>query len=73
MPSAASATQNRPITRPSGTPIDDGDAVADDERLQALQQRGAELAVAHEVDEGREDRARIGAENRIDVAAEIFP
>jgi hypothetical protein len=52
---------------------DDGEAIAEQERLHALQQRRAELAIAGELDERREDRARIGAEDRIDVAAEIFP
>src|SRR5262245_63871833 len=52
---------------------DNGKAVAQEERPQAVEQRRPELARARELPKRLRDRARIGAEDRIDVAAEHFP
>src|SRR5262249_2881262 len=52
---------------------DNGKAVAQEERPQAVEQRRPELARARELPKRLRDRARVGAEDRIDVAAEYFP
>ena len=51
----------------------DGEAVAQKERPQAVEQRGPQLARARQLPGRLGDRAWIGAEHRIDVAAEDLP
>ncbi len=51
----------------------DGEPVAEKERLQAVEQRRPQLAGAGELPERLRDRARIRAEHRIDVAPEELP
>src|SRR6516162_11024051 len=50
-----------------------GKPVSQEERPQAVEQRRPELARARELPKCLRDRARVGAEDRIDVAAEYFP
>src|SRR5262252_9376449 len=52
---------------------DNGKPIAQQERPQAVEQRGPKLSRARELPKRLRDRARIGAEDRIDVAAEYFP